>query len=139
MKKTHIALIALIALAVATIIVSIGDASTYVGFSLAELNEGDKFTVIGQLNKEEAMEYDPASGQFSFYAVDKEGESRKVVYPHPKPQDFERSEEITMKGYMKNGTFVAEEILMKCPSKYSDETGVAKREDVYYPAASQQP
>jgi cytochrome c-type biogenesis protein CcmE len=131
MKKSHIALIGVIALAIAAIVITIGDASTYVGFKLADRNPGEKFTVIGQLNRDGAMHYDPASGQFSFYAIDKEGQTKQVLYPHPKPQDFERSEEITMKGYTRDSVFVAEEILMKCPSKYADETGVAARSDVY--------
>jgi cytochrome c-type biogenesis protein CcmE len=139
MKKSHIALIGVIALAVAAIVITIGDASTYVGFALADSNPGEKFTVIGQLNRQEPMVYDPASGQFSFHALDKEGRSKQVLYPHPKPQDFARSEEITMKGYTRDSVFVAEEILMKCPSKYADETGVATRNDVYLADTTTQP
>jgi cytochrome c-type biogenesis protein CcmE len=38
--------------------------------------------------------------------------------------DFERSEEITITGHSTSDYFVAEEILMKCPSKYIDEKGI---------------
>jgi cytochrome c-type biogenesis protein CcmE len=38
-----------------------------------------------------------------------------------KAQDFELSEQVVVTGEMQNGTFVANEVLMKCPSKYKDE------------------
>ena len=70
------------------------------------------------------MNYMPERNQFSFTALDKEGNERKVIYFQPKPQDFERSEEITMKGFATDTAFVAEQILMKCPSKYNESTEV---------------
>jgi cytochrome c-type biogenesis protein CcmE len=54
-----------------------------------------------------------------------------VYYNQPKPQDFERSEEITMKGYATDTAFIAEEILMKCPSKYNEQNKMAGKEDSY--------
>ena len=58
MKRTHIALIIIIAVAMGAIMVSLGDASTYVNFEQAERNPGTKYTVIGYLDKEAAMNYD---------------------------------------------------------------------------------
>ncbi len=124
MKKTHIILIAVIAVAIGAIISTIGDASTYDNFETAKLNEGTKVTVIGYLDKEAERNFDARKNQFTFVAIDKEGNKSTVVYNEPEPQDFARSEEITMKGYMKNEQFVAEEILMKCPSKYAEENEV---------------
>tara|TARA_R110002072_G_scaffold293887_1_gene463559 strand:+ start:357 stop:749 length:393 start_codon:yes stop_codon:yes gene_type:complete len=120
MKKTHIALIILIAISIGAIISATGDFSTYVGFHEANEQPGTKYTVIGQLDTTKSMNYDPLSSTFSFVAVDKDGNSSRVHFHEPKPQDFERSEEITMKGYAKDSVFVAEEILMKCPSKYNE-------------------
>ena len=37
-----------------------------------------------------------------------------------KPQDFEKAEQIVIVGHTKNNVFVADKILMKCPSKYED-------------------
>lgn len=125
MKKTHIAIIVVIALAVGAIMATINDASTYVGFDRAWENPGTKYTVIGYLDKEAPMDYNPRANRFSFVATDKEGRSQKVFYNQPKPQDFERSEEITMKGYATDTAFVASEILMKCPSKYNEQNEVA--------------
>lgn len=125
MKRSHIAIIIVIAVAIGAIIATINDASTYVGFAQADENLGTKYTVIGYLNKEAAMDYDARSQKFQFTALDKEGISKRVVYSQPKPQDFERSEEITMKGYATDTAFIAEEILMKCPSKYNEQNEMA--------------
>ena len=124
MKKTHIAIIITIAVAIGAIIVTINDSSTYVGFAQAGENPGTKYTVIGYLDKEAEMNYDARKNSFVFTAVDKNGEKSKVFYNQPKPQDFERSEEITMKGFATDSNFVASEILMKCPSKYNEQNEV---------------
>lgn len=125
MKRTHIAIIIVIAVAIGAIMVTINDASTYVGFDRAEENPGTKYTVIGYLDKQAAMDYDARASLFTFTAIDKEGQKRQVSYHQPKPQDFERSEEITMKGYATDNGFIAEEILMKCPSKYNEQNEIA--------------
>lgn len=131
MKRTHIALIIIIAVAMGAIMVSLGDASTYVNFEQAERNPGTKYTVIGYLDKEATMNYDAQANRFSFGAVDKNGSKQKVIYHQPKPQDFERSEEITMKGYATDSAFIAEEILMKCPSKYNEKNEMAGNQNSY--------
>lgn len=125
MKRSHIAIIVIIAVAIGAIITTINDASTYVGFNQALEVPGTKYTVIGYLDKEAAMDYNAKANRFTFTAVDKEGVKSKVFYNQPKPQDFERSEEITMKGFATDTAFVAEEILMKCPSKYNEQNEMA--------------
>lgn len=125
MKRTHIAIIVFIAIAIGAIMVTINDASTYVGFAQAEDQIGTKYTVIGYLDKEAPMDYNPRANRFTFTAIDKAGNKQKVFYNQPKPQDFERSEEITMKGFATDSAFVAEEILMKCPSKYNEQNEMA--------------
>ena len=125
MKRTHIAIVVVIAIAIGAILVTINDASTYVGFTKAEVTPGTKYTVIGYLDKEAPMNYNPRAQKFAFTAIDKEGVKRQVIYNQPKPQDFERSEEITMKGYASDSAFIAEEILMKCPSKYNEQNQMA--------------
>lgn len=125
MKRTHIAIIAVIALSIGAIMVAINDASTYVSFAQATETPGTRYTVIGQLDKEAPMDYRARQERFTFTAIDKDGQRMSVIYHQPKPQDFERSEEITMKGYATDTAFVAEEILMKCPSKYNGQAEVA--------------
>ncbi len=132
MKRNHIIAIIGIAFAVGAILSTLGDASTYVTFGQADNDPGEVYTVIGTLDTNQPMEYDARSHRFTFYAVDKHGDSRQVVYNQPKPQDFERAEEVTMKGKSQGDYFVAEEILMKCPSKYNDGKAIANAEEVYY-------
>jgi cytochrome c-type biogenesis protein CcmE len=131
MKKTHIVLIIIIAVLIGAILVMFKDAGTYAGFEIAQNNNGDQFTVIGYLDKDAQMNFDARKTLFSFTAIDKTGKKSKVYYNQPKPQDFERSEEITMKGYATDTAFIAEEILMKCPSKYNEQNKVAGNQDSY--------
>jgi cytochrome c-type biogenesis protein CcmE len=131
MKKTHIVLILVIATLIGAILVMFKDAGTYANFSSAEYAMGNEFTVIGYLDKEAEMNFDPKTTLFSFTAMDKDGNKRKVYYNQPKPQDFERSEEITMKGFATDTAFIAQEILMKCPSKYNEQNEMAGNNDSY--------
>lgn len=132
MKKTHVLLIVVLAVAIGAVISTIGDASTYVDFSLAQKNAGESFTVIGYLDKESSRDYDPRTGLLTFRAIDKSGDRRTVRYHGPEPQDFVRSEEITMKGYARDSVFIADEILMKCPSKYNESNEIDASESIYY-------
>ena len=58
---------------------------------------------------------------FSFYLIDNKGEECKIVFNGTKPQDFERSEKLVLIGEMNNDVFYASKILMKCPSKYTND------------------
>lgn len=111
------------------ILVSIGifisasaDVSTYATFESAIVSQS-RVKIAGKLNKKKAMEYDPTvdADRFVFHMIDSDEVSNKVILLKPKPQDFERSEQIVLTGAMKDGAFVADEILMKCPSKYKEE------------------
>ncbi|HET6245042.1 MAG: cytochrome c maturation protein CcmE [Bacteroidetes bacterium] len=122
MKKTHIIGIIIIALAIGAILSTVADSSTYASFELAENNPGEEFHVVGQLNKEKEMLYDPQVdvNLFTFYLIDNEGKELKVNFKGTKPQDFERSEQIVLTGKYEEGNFIANKILMKCPSKYNE-------------------
>jgi cytochrome c-type biogenesis protein CcmE len=122
MKKIHIVSILMIVGAIVLIANAAGDVSTYANFSDAEKN-GQRVKVAGTLSKDKEMEYKPEvdPNYFSFFIKDGKGEERKVVLLGAKPQDFELSEQIVLTGSMKGDTFVATEMLLKCPSKYKDE------------------
>lgn len=124
MKTSHIILIGVIAVCIGFIISTLGDASTYVTFEKAESTPGETYTVIGNINLEKEISYDATKNQLSFYAVDSLKNERLVLHGGPKPQDFERAEKITMTGYAKGDHFIAQKILMKCPSKYNGENVV---------------
>ena len=128
MKKTHIALLVLVAAAVTIIVSMMGDFSTYETFASAAQEQGKQFHVIGELEKAKDMTYDPVKdpNHFSFYVKDKGGEVRQVVFKGAKPTDIEKSEQIVMTGYMQGETFHCSKIQMKCPSKYeNDQIAVA--------------
>ena len=122
MKKTHIALIILIAISIGAMITAINDSSSYADFAEAFNNPGDEYHVVGTLNREKETVYDPEVNpdEFIFYMNDVNNVERKVVLHRSKPQDFERSEQIVLIGKAEGEAFHAEEILMKCPSKYTE-------------------
>lgn len=122
MKKLHIIGIVIIAVAIGVIFVSLKNTSTYADFSEAMANPDNEYHVVGKLNKEESLVYDPKinADEFLFTLIDNKGVSKRVVLHKSKPQDFEKSEQIVLIGKMKGDEFHANDILMKCPSKYND-------------------
>lgn len=122
MKKSHIIAIVIIAVAIGAILSTVADSSTYASFSVANENPGKEFHVVGRLEKDSALIYNPQQdvNLFSFFLKDNEGNVKKVLYHGTKPQDFERSEQIVLVGKFNEGNFQASSILMKCPSKYND-------------------
>ncbi|HRG22506.1 MAG TPA: cytochrome c maturation protein CcmE [Saprospiraceae bacterium] len=120
-KTTLLALIMIVAAGVIFMNAS-KDVSTYSNFREAD-STGDRVKVVGVLSKSKPMEYLPEKNPniFKFYMTDNKGEEKQVVLAKAKPQDFERSEQIVVTGTMKDNQFYADEILMKCPSKYKEE------------------
>lgn len=130
MKISHIIAIVIIAVAIGIIISTSGDASRYVSFkeayNMASEGNDDKVHVVGKLKKTGNiiyMNYNPVEDPnlFSFILVDNNKEERQVIYYHPKPQDFEKSEQVVIVGSVKDNVFIADDILMKCPSKYENQ------------------
>lgn len=119
MKQSHIIAIVVIAVTIGFIISTVYNTSTYGNFTQAFTNSGDKYTVVGYINKEESITAQP--NLLEFYMYDKDSVERRVLLNQSKPQDFERAESIVITGKAKeDGTFYATDIQMKCPSKYND-------------------
>ena len=120
MKKSSIAGIIIIALAIGAIISTYADSSTYGSFTDAKETTSE-LHVVGHLNKEKELVYNPQqdANYFAFYMKDNKGLECKVIFNGSKPQDFERSEQIVLTGKMAGNEFHASKILMKCPSKYT--------------------
>ncbi|MBK7855155.1 MAG: cytochrome c maturation protein CcmE [Bacteroidetes bacterium] len=129
MKRTHIAAIILIAVALGVIISTISSSSTYESFTVASQKQGKVFHVVGKLNRAKPYEYHPETNAniFSFYMFDNQGVERKVILNRAKPQDFDKSEQIVIIGKMQDSEFLASDILLKCPSKYNGEKPLAKK------------
>lgn len=122
MKKLHIIGIIVIAVAIGVIFVSLKNTSTYADFTEAIANPDKEFHVVGKLDKNQPQVYDPRvnADEFQFTLVDNKGIAKPVVLHKSKPQDFEKSEQIVLIGKMHGTEFHANDILMKCPSKYND-------------------
>lgn len=122
MKKIHILAVLLMTVAVVLLITASKDMSTYSTFEEAR-QTSKKVKLVGQLAKDKEMYYNPEEdpNHFSFFVNDMNGEQQKVVLLKAKPQDFELSEQIVLIGKLKEDGFVAEDVLMKCPSKYQEE------------------
>jgi cytochrome c-type biogenesis protein CcmE len=58
---------------------------------------------------------------FTFKLIDDQGEQITVIYDGAKPGNFEQATEVVCVGKYENGSFYAKEILVKCPSKYTEE------------------
>ena len=130
MKNTSAISIIFISIIVIIIISTFGDASTYVTFSKAKdvYQSGSltKFHVVGKLNKDEdnniegLMKSDDKMS-FTFQMIDEDGMKEKVFYGEPMPPDFLLSEQVVVIGGYENNTFIADDILLKCPSKYTED------------------
>lgn len=130
MKKSYIAALVVIVAAIAIIVKTAGESSTYVtfdqAFQLASNGNSKSIHVVGELKKDASGEiiglYPGADKvSFSFLLIDENGKEQQVYYPEPMPADFTRSEKVVVIGGYQNDTFVARKILLKCPSKYVDE------------------
>ncbi len=129
MKKSHLFGILIIAACITIIMATAGDASTYVSFGEAQQlstnGKANKVHVVGQLKKStegEILGLEPSSDKlsFSFVMVDHNNKEQKVFYKEPMPADFTRSEQVVVIGSYRDNIFVADQILMKCPSKYQE-------------------
>lgn len=131
MKKSHIIGIIIIGIAIAVIISTAGDASTYVTFDeaqeMASSGNSSSIHVVGELKKTQSGEIigiQPSADKlsFSFVMVDENQNEQTVFYNEPMPPDFQRSEKVVVIGSYQQNMFVADKILMKCPSKYQENT-----------------
>jgi cytochrome c-type biogenesis protein CcmE len=58
---------------------------------------------------------------FTFKMTDEKGEQFSVIYNGVKPANLEEAEEIVVIGRYTQGQFEADQLLVKCPSKYQAE------------------
>jgi cytochrome c-type biogenesis protein CcmE len=76
--------------------------------------------VVGTWDDSRDYGFSMETMQFSFYMKDEDGNVRRVIYSKPKPNNFEQATQLVVVGEMRNNVFHANEMLMKCPSKYND-------------------
>jgi cytochrome c-type biogenesis protein CcmE len=66
--------------------------------------------------------FDLKQNVFVFTMVDESGDKIQVIYDGPKPGNFEQATEVVCVGQYSKGQFHAKELLVKCPSKYMEES-----------------
>lgn len=124
MKKTHIAAIVVVIIALGVIFTTLNDSGSFADFNKAKAQTNETFQVVGVLNKEKPIIYNPHKNTdlFTFFMTDKSGTESKVYCKGTIPQDFKRADQIVLTGEYKDGAFYASKMLMKCPSKYNNGT-----------------
>lgn len=131
MKKSHIFIILIIAVAIAIVISTGNDASTYVSFSdayqMASTGNTSSIHVVGELKKDGLGNvvgiYEGTDKvSFTFVMIDEQQKEQVVQFHEPMPADFTKSEKVVVVGHYSGDNFIAEKILLKCPSKYQEET-----------------
>jgi len=129
MKLSHVIAIVVILAAIAIIIATAGDASTYVNFDqayqMASTGNNTQIHVVGELKKVDGqivgLENSADKLSFTFILVDDNKKEQKVIYSEPMPPDFLRSEKVVVIGHYQDTQFIAKKILLKCPSKYQNQ------------------
>ncbi|MCO6359464.1 cytochrome c-type biogenesis protein CcmE [Roseivirga pacifica] len=129
MKKSNIIGLIVIAIAVAVILSTRQSASSYVTFdeAYAMSTNGDagSIHVVGELKKSsngEIVGVNPSSDRLSveFILVDDNHKEQKVFLNQPMPSDLLKSDKVVVIGGYHNDKFVADKVLLKCPSKYEE-------------------
>lgn len=97
-----------------------GGVTPYVGFTEARASSGN-VQVMGDVT-EGGSQYNPEDGSFTFIITDNAGDKLKVIYSGTKPGNFDQASSVVCIGKYSDDMFYAERLLVKCPSKYQDET-----------------
>src|SRR5258708_35868788 len=98
---------------------------------MASAGKGTSIHVVGELKKDQrgeitGLEKSRDNLSFSFILLDENKKEQKVYYNEPMPPDFTRSEKVVVIGGYRGALFIANKILLKCPSKYQNQKLNAK-------------
>ncbi|MEM6633292.1 MAG: cytochrome c maturation protein CcmE [Bacteroidota bacterium] len=122
MKPGNIALLVFIAIFMVVLAVNFSqNASIYTDFRTAK-ESGRKVHIVGEWVNREASEYDSNRDLFTFYMADTTESVELVHYYDPKPNNFDQAEKVVVVGGYDQDRFIADKIVMKCPSKYEETT-----------------
>ncbi|MCS7085354.1 MAG: cytochrome c maturation protein CcmE [Bacteroidia bacterium] len=120
MSVKTIIVVVIIALAGALMMISFaGNVTEYSTFSKAR-ETGAEVHIVARWMKD--MPWENEANRFSFYLQDSVGNTERVVYFDPMPVNFETADKVVVSGKYnpREKAFVANQILMKCPSKYDN-------------------
>jgi len=124
MSRLNIVVILMVAVLLGTLFSVFTTNSESVVFARAFAEPGIEFKVSGTLDADHPVVYDPLLdvAETRFHMRDKDGEVQEVLLRKAKPTGLEQSESIDLYGKVVDGEFIATDMLMKCPSKYNEES-----------------
>lgn len=124
MSRANIVVLLLVAVLMGALLSVFTTNSESVVFARAFAEPGVEFKVSGTLDPNHPVVYDPvvAVAKTRFHMRDKNGEVQEVLLQKAKPTGLEQSESIDLYGSVIDGQFIAGEMLMKCPSKYNEQS-----------------
>ncbi|MBL8066287.1 MAG: cytochrome c maturation protein CcmE [Chthonomonadaceae bacterium] len=96
------------------------NASKYVSVKEAKASPGGSQHLSG-LIVQGTMESSSAKRYLKFVLIDEDGETIPVVMHKLPPANLSAAPKVVAVGGVKNGEFVATDIITKCPSKYESE------------------
>ncbi len=130
MKKTHVVLLVCIAAAISALLVYMGDLTTYETIASAKQKQGKTVKVVATLDTSSIYQDIIKNPNYlTFEVKDTLGGKMKVAYYFEQPTDMKKSTRMVLSGKMENGVFEIKRkdgILLKCPSKYKDDSNAAK-------------
>lgn len=98
------------------------NASPYVTIAEAKSIKGDNLHLAGDLDKSTIRNV-ISKQEVHFSLRDEKGEVIQVVYHGPAPANLGEATKVVAVGGMKEGSFHASKLLIKCPSKYESSKG----------------
>lgn len=128
MKAPHIiALVVIVASMVVMLFSFSGAVAQHVNIEQVVNRPGETVQVPGNIDHA-SQKYDASRGELRFDIIGVDPKTRKeipsqrltVVYPQPKPENFDTATGVEAVGVYKDGVFRAQNLLIKCPSKYND-------------------
>lgn len=121
MKPAYILAFIILAVSmVVTLFAFSGSIARHVTIQQAISKPGERVQVPGKIIKK-SVNYDARKGElrFKIAAIDGAG-AMTIVYAQPKPENFDSATSVEAVGQYRDGAFYAENLLVKCPSKYND-------------------
>jgi cytochrome c-type biogenesis protein CcmE len=93
--------------------------------SIAEAKTAKGLIQVSGLVKDGKSSYD-ANGAFTFVLTDDQGNTISVTSKRVKPANFDQAIGVVAVGRYKDGVLEADQLLVKCPSKYEAQYGPTK-------------
>jgi cytochrome c-type biogenesis protein CcmE len=128
MKPGQIALIVIAILGLGALAFSfLSTASPYVTIAEAKVISGTRLHLAGEI-VEDSLNIQPESSLVTFMLKDEDGETILVNYKGTKPNSIDHAERVVAIGSMGDSEFVAEDLLLKCPSRYESELEATEKQ-----------